>query len=74
LHSLSELHPEALIPPFESPPLGSELRGHGPRHNPFGEGGRLASTTVKFEVIQKEHTTEDNLHALAAAQLSLPRP
>ena len=47
-HSLSELRPEALIPPF-----GSKLQGQGPRRNLFGEGGRLASTIVKFEVSKK---------------------
>ena len=50
-HSLSVLRPKALNPPLESSPFGSELRGQGPRRNPFGEGGRLASNTVKFDVI-----------------------
>jgi hypothetical protein len=50
-HSLSVLHPEALNPPLESSPIGSKLQSLGSRRNPFGEGGRLASNTVKFEVI-----------------------
>jgi hypothetical protein len=50
-HSLSELRPEALNPPLDSSPFGSKLRGQGPRRNPFDEGSRLASNTVKFEVI-----------------------
>jgi hypothetical protein len=39
-----------LNPPLESLPFGSELQGQGPRHNPLGEGGRLASNTIKFSI------------------------
>jgi hypothetical protein len=50
-HSLNVLRLEAFNPPLESSPFGSELQGQSPRRNPFREGDRLASNTIKFEVI-----------------------